>query len=639
MADIRLTRQFVEVMVPVPTSGMDIRLTRQFVEVMVPVPTSGMDIRLTRQFVEVMVQPFDIIDNFSDTLTLTETVAMVSNYGEASEAIGLTEAVADFGPYPVDTSDTLGFTDVASGTGPWPVAATDSLGLSDEAPEPGGPFLVYATDSLGLTESDNVVGGSVDENVTEPLGLTETDGVAGGGHEVDRTESLNFNDYAAVVGGDLSLSASDTLGLSEDDFETSGGARDFFAVDTLSLTEFDFETAGGARDFFAVDTLSLTDSVGDFGDVRLAEISESLGLTEAVVDGGDIREEASDTLTLTDAIQEYECISEDLGLTDEAISDEGHFAEDSLGLTDEAVSLLELCFDETDSLNLTDTFVLQVDYNIDLTEALTVTLEQYVIGDPGFYEDIDVGLRELASAGGNINVTIVDALSWFEIPNSWIIPAAGATETATDSLGLTDSAQTSTDIRASDALGWTDAADAFVSRPATDTCDLTDTAEINGDFNVSADDTFVFSESFGSLLSEDTCDYDESQAGPYPADTGLSFRLVGVGSWSVRAPRFQNKDVFSPQRIVNESRGGTLLITSQPEWPKVEVLKMDFSVLQRQEGLDLQDFLSNNLGQVITLTDWEGRAWTGVVTDTNVPLTEISTDNFAMGFEFEGTKV
>jgi hypothetical protein len=55
MADVRLTRQFVEVMAPVPTSGLDIRLTRQFVEVMVPVPTSGLDVRMTRQFVEVML--------------------------------------------------------------------------------------------------------------------------------------------------------------------------------------------------------------------------------------------------------------------------------------------------------------------------------------------------------------------------------------------------------------------------------------------------------------------------------------------------------------------------------------------------------------------------------------------------------
>jgi len=665
MADVRLTRTFTQVMVPVSTSGLDIRLTRTFTQVMVPVSTSGLDIRLTRTFAQVMVPVFTGLVFATDDLGLTETVIMTSNYGPGEDDLTFTETVVEFGPHPVDAADTLAFTglatttgpwlvgaienplnfsDEAQTTGPWLVDAADTLTLSDLAPEPGGPFLKDADDALSISDVTTVDGGARDVASTDSLSLSEDVGVIGGDFSVSASDKLGHPFYglsdevAQVVGGELELSASDNLSLSES-ITVVGGELAVSTDDTITFAEDDFETAGGARDFFAADTLSLTGLVVEFGPYYV-DASDTIGLTETIVDGGDIRQPVIiDSITFSETVEDIECVDDTLSLTEEALSDDGVVAEDTLALTDEATATKEVCTDTTESLALTDSVVDSWEWCTEVTESLTVTEEDYFIGDPGSLEDVDVGLRETAEAGGNINVTITEALSWFELTNNWIIPAAGAIETATDTLSLTDSALEPVEASAKDTIGFADSAEATVCYPATDSIEFTDVATANGDFNVTASDTFTFSESFSSILSDSTCEYDESQAGAYPADTALSFRLVGVGSWSVRAPRFNNKDVFSPHRVVNESRGGTLLITSQPEWPEVEVLKMDFSVLKKQEGLDLQDFLSNNLGQVITLTDWEGRAWTGVVTDTNLPLTELGTDNFAIGFEFEGTKV
>jgi hypothetical protein len=533
----------------------------------------------------------------------------------APDTLTITDTATTGGDIRLFATDTLTISDVATTGGPWVVVATDTLAITDEAPEPGGPFDVFATDNFQLsnpftTESNTVVGGARDVSVNDGLSISDE-----AINEFENlTDALAFSDEATVAGGDVTVSAADSLSISE----------------TVVVV-------GGEQLATVSDNLVITEAIIDGGDARMF-ITSTLTITETVTGGGDVRKSADDTLSISELVQEIECVTDTLTITDEA-SDDDVLAEDTLTLTEEAIGVVEFNIDITDTLTLTDVYLDVWCWNTDASDALTMTQEEYVVGDPGFFQDVDVGLRELAEAGGNINVTIEDVLPLFEVPSGWNVPAAGAVETATDTLSFTESARASFLSRSTDYLGLTDEATAAISRPADDSLTFEDTASVVVDYNVDAVDTLTLDEFLMDVMSQDTCTYDESQAGAYPADTGLSFRLVGDGSWSVRAPTFGNKDVFSPQRIVSESRGGTLVITAQPEWPEVEVLKMNFSVLKKQEGLDLQDFLSVNLGKVITLTDWEGRAWTGVVTDTNTPLSELGTDNFSMGFEFEGTKV
>ena len=67
----------------------------------------------------------------------------------------------------------------------------------------------------------------------------------------------------------------------------------------------------------------------------------------------------------------------------------------------------------------------------------------------------------------------------------------------------------------------------------------------------------------------------------------LPFRLFSPATGTVtdsvtlRAPNLGNKDRLSFNRIVRETRGGTLIVFADPIWPKLETLVLTFSGLQR----------------------------------------------------------
>ena len=50
-------------------------------------------------------------------------------------------------------------------------------------------------------------------------------------------------------------------------------------------------------------------------------------------------------------------------------------------------------------------------------------------------------------------------------------------------------------------------------------------------------------------------------------------------SVTLRAPNLGNKDRLSFNRIVRETRGGTLIVFADPIWPKLETLVLSFSGL------------------------------------------------------------
>ena len=70
-----------------------------------------------------------------------------------------------------------------------------------------------------------------------------------------------------------------------------------------------------------------------------------------------------------------------------------------------------------------------------------------------------------------------------------------------------------------------------------------------------------------------------------PEHTALPFRLfypaVGTVTDSVtlRAPNLGNKDRLSFNRILRETRGGTLVVFADPIWPKIQTLVLTFSGL------------------------------------------------------------
>ena len=50
---------------------------------------------------------------------------------------------------------------------------------------------------------------------------------------------------------------------------------------------------------------------------------------------------------------------------------------------------------------------------------------------------------------------------------------------------------------------------------------------------------------------------------------------------TLRAPDFGNKDRLGFNRVLRETRGGTLVVFADPQWPKTQTLALNFSGLSR----------------------------------------------------------
>ena len=119
----------------------------------------------------------------------------------------------------------------------------------------------------------------------------------------------------------------------------------------------------------------------------------------------------------------------------------------------------------------------------------------------------------------------------------------------------------------------------------------------------------------------------------YPADGAVTDSVM------LRAPNLGNKDRLSFNRILRETRGGTLIVFADPIWPKIQTLVLTFSGLRSVQAQQLLAFLDRHLGEEVGLLDWEGRAWKGVVTTPTDPVVQDGLDSFSASLAFEGELV
>ena len=109
-----------------------------------------------------------------------------------------------------------------------------------------------------------------------------------------------------------------------------------------------------------------------------------------------------------------------------------------------------------------------------------------------------------------------------------------------------------------------------------------------------------------------------------------------VDSVTLRAPNLGNKDRLSFNRVLRETRGGTLIVYADPIWPKTQTLALTFSGLYPAEAQALLSFFEKYLGQEIGLYDWEQRYWRGIVMTPDEPVVEDTRGRFSASFQFEG---
>lgn len=119
----------------------------------------------------------------------------------------------------------------------------------------------------------------------------------------------------------------------------------------------------------------------------------------------------------------------------------------------------------------------------------------------------------------------------------------------------------------------------------------------------------------------------------YPARGGILDSVI------LRAPEIDSKDTQAFNRINRETRGGYLVVFSDPQWPKTNTVSCTFTGLTKVEIDTLQSFILNYIGEEIQIVDWEGGLWIGVVLKPNTPATCDGKNKWSIGFEFEGNRL
>ena len=107
-------------------------------------------------------------------------------------------------------------------------------------------------------------------------------------------------------------------------------------------------------------------------------------------------------------------------------------------------------------------------------------------------------------------------------------------------------------------------------------------------------------------------------------------------SVSLRAPEMDNRDRNAYTRVTRETRGGELVVFADPTWPHIRTMVVTIIGLLKTEVDELQTFLLSTVGQVIGIQDWEGRIWSGFITNPNEPATDDGKEKWTVTFEFEG---
>ena len=104
----------------------------------------------------------------------------------------------------------------------------------------------------------------------------------------------------------------------------------------------------------------------------------------------------------------------------------------------------------------------------------------------------------------------------------------------------------------------------------------------------------------------------------------------------LRNPEFGNLDRLTFNRINRKTRGGTLVVFADPNWPKIQTLQVKFTYLTDQQAADLLAFFQLSLGKEIGLLDYEGRQWRGIITTPDPEISNPGRGDHSVGFDFEG---
>ncbi len=467
-----------------------------------------------------------------------------------------------------------------------------------------------------------------------------------------------------------SLIASSTLELTQSE---NHSPKYLTASSTLELTQ----EIRGPETYFAdaSSILVLTDIAVNSGIIS-ANASSTLELVQYADDETKARD-ASNTLTLTDiaSVDKILQASSELELVQVARTAKEFSVESVLSLTQSArqkvfklygVSQIDLSQDtRTNPKFLTASNTLELTQNNIVTKPIRVSATSELTTFESVWEVdelilVATGLRDDATTISDVQYAASSVIGITHETSVHVALATGISASASSQINWTQRAipeaieesVTSTLVLSQTAVG-------VAGKPGVSVLSLSGVAAVTVDRGITSVSTLGLQQSttYTLIIGSTRCQYspfvgdssDSDAPTPPPAEIDgpmagiqVPFQLVypstGVvtDSVSLKAPNLGNKDRLAFNRVLQETRGGTLIVFADPIWPKIQTLVLTFSGLYRVEAHALLTFIESYLGKEIGLIDWEHRFWRGIITTPDEPIIEDKFDNFTASFSFEG---
>lgn len=509
-------------------------------------------------------------------------------------------------------------------------------------------------------------------------------------YDVSSTSTLSLGSLAERDVLVFDRSADSTIVLSQGSTRQLFGYQ--FASSIIGLTQ---DTDHSPKFLNTLSELQLTQEIG-FPGVYFASASSTLALTDSAVNSGLITASATSVLTLvhyaddetkardvTSLLTITDTASVDkilqgfstLELTGIARSANELFASSNLSLTQIArqgvqklYSTSQIDFIQTtkttpkylytsSTLELTDSNIVLKPIRVSATSELTTYEYQMVLDELTL---VATGLRDEA-----IRLTTTTYIASSVIPiqgvaSAHVALASGTSASATSTISFNQKAipeaieESSTSI-----LVLTQTAIGDATKPGQSTLTFTQAGEYTIDRGFSVTSTLELEQSitFTLIIGTTVCQYSpfvgetSDPNAPTPPPAAIDGPMVGIevpfqlvypstgivtDSVALKTPNLGNKDRLGFQRVIRETRGGTLIVYADPIWPKTQTLVLTFSGLLRIEAHELLTFVDTYLGQEIGLIDWEHRYWRGIVVTPDEPVIEDRFDSFTVNFEFQG---
>ena len=545
------------------------------------------------------------------------------------------------------------------------VSAGSSLELSQSA----SAQAVFARDASSALSLDHLASLTKVANVSADslLALTDDAGVTTDEwiHEVAAESTLALTDEASITTGVWlhEVVAASTLELTQEASGALGYVYNLSADSTLSLTQESSVTEDEwIIDLSANSTLALTQEAAVTTDEWIHELSaeNTLALSQEALGAFIIDASAESVLTLNQeaAAGFIRNLTADstLAFSQEATGLVTHEyyvdAESVLEDLDQSASTVNI-FNRTaaSTIELSHSHIVVRPWYLSATSVLQETHQEFI---PGTIEIIDVttGLDSSASVNTVLNRAANSPISLSQAAGYSFIPPGGILVSAGNTLELDQDAWITQLGYAISTLSLTQSATAQKGPLLGSELELEQSAGVTVVRNRDAESELDLEQNVTYILVKngavDLFGYAPAGLpplqGPYSGITsrfGLIYPATGspTDTLELRPPDLGNKDRLSFDRINRESRGGTLTVFADPNWPKTQTLVLSFSALRRTKAHELIQFIRNHLGLEIKLSDWEQRVWKGVITTPDEPVIEDGKDSFSASFEFEGELV